>query len=344
VADPAAGLGRLKRIALARAQPLFALLELTYACSWRCVFCCNPRHHDRRGLGAAEWIAVLDELRHLGTLSVTLSGGDALAHPAFLEIAGGVRERGLALRIFTNGSLLDEALADRIAALTPLSVELSLHGGRASTHDRTTGRRGSFSALLRGLDLLRARAVPLLLKTPLTRLNEGELFLMETLAAERGVPWKVDATLTARDDGDPLPLRSSATSAGVERLFRLLARRGRLPDVERRPGEPNCGLGLTALAVDPEGNVFPCVQWRAAPIGNVRTARLREVWAASPVRQQAARASAAANQALLGGGAALARFPFCPALALERCGDPTRADEDHLHRAALADRLRAASA
>ena len=60
-----------KQLALARAQPLGAYLELTYRCNWRCVFCYNPRHFDRRGLDLGEWSEVLDDLRELGTLSVT---------------------------------------------------------------------------------------------------------------------------------------------------------------------------------------------------------------------------------------------------------------------------------
>ena len=68
---------RLKRVALERAQPLSASLELTYRCNWRCVFCYNPRHFDRRGLDGDEWIAVLDGLRALGTL--WLGGGHIIA-------------------------------------------------------------------------------------------------------------------------------------------------------------------------------------------------------------------------------------------------------------------------
>ena len=41
---------RLKQLALERAQPLSASLELSYRCNWRCVFCYNPRHNDLRGL------------------------------------------------------------------------------------------------------------------------------------------------------------------------------------------------------------------------------------------------------------------------------------------------------
>ena len=113
---------RLKQIALERAQPLSASLELTYRCNWRCVFCYNPRHNDLRGLPTARWLDVLDELRGLGTLYVALTGGEPLTHPEFLTIARGVRERALALRILTNGALVTEPLAAEIAALLPMAV------------------------------------------------------------------------------------------------------------------------------------------------------------------------------------------------------------------------------
>jgi MoaA/NifB/PqqE/SkfB family radical SAM enzyme len=331
---------RLKRRALLLAQPLSANLELTYRCNWRCVFCYNPRHHDQRGLTTAEWLAVLDDLRALGTLSVALTGGEALVHPGFLDIARGVRERSLALRVFTNGSLVDDAMADALAGLEPMAVELSLHGATALTHDRTTGRAGSFKALLDGVARLQRRGLPLLVKTPVTRLNEHELEAIVELADRLGVPHKLDATLTPRDDGSPAPLEYRASPAAVERTYRLVAERGRLPHVDREPGMVNCGLGRITLAVDPEGNVYPCLQWKSTSLGNVRRTPLRELWRDSLERLEAARVAVAANDAMRERGGALSSFPFCPALALQSTGDPLRPDPFHVEQAETVARLR----
>ena len=331
---------RLKQVALERAQPLAATLELTYRCNWRCVFCYNPRHHDRRGLSGAEWLSVLDGLRQLGTLYVALTGGEPLTHPEFLAIARGVRDRAFALRILTNGALVTEPLAAEIAALHPLAVELSLHGATAATHDRATATPGSFDALLRGLDRLLARKVGVVLKTPLTRLNEAEMEGMRRIADERGVPWRVDPVLTPRDDGDFGPLAYRASPEAVSRMFRELAALGQLPHEERANGGTNCGLGRTTIAVDPEGNVFPCLQWRRAPLGNVRETPLPSMWAGSSERLFAASVARSANDTLVSGGGALASFPFCPALALQRTGNPLRPDESHIEQAEAAERVR----
>lgn len=325
------------------AQPLGALLELTYSCNWRCVFCYNPRHHDERPLDAATWAEVLDDLRALGTLNVTLTGGEPLTHPEAFAIMEAVRERAMSFRLFTNGSLVTDEVARRLQGLYPVGVELSLHGAQASTHDRTTGKPGSFAAMWRGIEALRRHGVPVVLKTPLTRINEDELEEMIALTEREGLPYALDVTLTHRDDGDPGPLQWSVTPAGLDRFYSRLARLGRLPGSHRTEGGLNCGLGRTTLAIDPEGNVYPCPQWRKSALGNVRRTRLAELWRTSPLRVEAAEVARQANDAVLAGGGPMARFPFCPAVAQERTGDPVHADALHVALAEAAERARLAA-
>lgn len=340
---PERGSAGLQERAARAAQPLAALLELTYACNWRCVFCYNPRHHDRRRLDADEWSRVLDDLRHLGTLNVTLTGGEPLTHPEALEIMAAVRARAMSFRLFTNGALVTDGVARRLAELHPVAVELSLHGACALTHERATAAPGSWDAMWRGIRHLQEQGLPVVLKTPLTRLNEGELFDMVALTEHEKLPYTVDPTLTHKDDGDPAPLEWSVSAFGLDRLYGLLATRGRLPGSSRVLGGLNCGLGRTTLAVDPEGNVYPCPQWRKTSLGNVRDHPLREMWPGSAARVEIAAVARTANDALLAAGGPMARFPFCPALALERTGDPLRPDPIHLTQAAAVDRARRAA-
>lgn len=335
-AAPTGSFAALKQRALRVARPLSVHLELTYACNWRCVFCYNPRHHDLRRLTASEWQPVLDDLRELGALTVTLTGGEPLRHPEFFEIATAVRARALALKVYTNGALVDGDVARRLAALRPLAIELSLHGASAAVHDQATGRAGSFEALWTGIGHLRAHGVRLLIKTPLTRLNEHELDALIARVAAEGLPHTLDPTLTPNDNGDLAPLSYAASAVGVARLMEALQRVGRLPHVERETGGVNCGLGRLTLAVDPEGNVFPCLQWRRRALGNVRAQRLATLWQASDERAAAAAVARNANDALVRRGGSAASFPFCPALALQATGDALEPDAAFLARAEAA--------
>ncbi len=108
-------------------------------------------------MSLAEVRGLLDALAEEGCLVLTLSGGEVLLRRDFFEVAGAARERGFAPRIFTNGTLVDEARADRLAALEPVVVEMSLLGAAPETHDAITLKRGSFARTVRAAELLGAR-------------------------------------------------------------------------------------------------------------------------------------------------------------------------------------------
>ncbi|MBI2212127.1 MAG: radical SAM protein [Acidobacteria bacterium] len=323
-------------------QPLAAYLELTYACNWRCTFCYNPRHSDRKRLETEEWMEVLNDLRSLGTLSLTLTGGEPMLHPGALELARRARELHFVVRLFTNGSLID-ARAARFLKDEAISVEMSLHGATAEVHDGATARQGSFVSLARAVKTLAAEGVPMAIKTPVTRLNERELDAMIALVQEWGVPHRLDPTITPRDNGDLSPLDLTAALETRRRLARMEVETGSATaPVKRAQGGTNCGLGRTSLAIDPEGNVFPCMQWRHRALGNVRQTRLLELWPNSSIRREAAKVAIDANDTMLALGGAASEYSFCPALAYQETGSALTPDEAFLQRAALAAEARKA--
>lgn len=336
------GLARLKQIAIEQGVPLSAYLELTYRCDWSCGFCCNPPLPDEGELDLHEWRRVLSELRELGTLYVTLTGGDPLAHPGFFEVAADARRLGMALRVFTNGSLIDDRAADHLAGLPCLSVELSVHGATHHSHDRTTRRRGSYQQLWEAVERLQARDVPMVLKCPVSKLNENELPSIISLAEAKKIPLRLDPTIVLRDDGNPDSLRWRATTAGIQKTMEALACHRQLPVAEYGTAQPVCGVGASTLAIDPAGTVFPCIQWRHEDLGNVRSAPLRHLWETSHTRGRAASAARKAGAMLAERNDAVSRYPFCPAMAARENSDPLAVDGFLQQQADSADALRGA--
>jgi MoaA/NifB/PqqE/SkfB family radical SAM enzyme len=331
------------RTAFDRSQPTAAYLELTYRCNWRCVFCYNPRHSDIRRMSAAEWTHVLDDLRSIGAFNVTLTGGEPLTHPEFFAIVEAARERSFAVRLFTNGSLIDETVARRLASLYVTSVEMSLHGATAATHEAATLNQGSFEALLAAVAHLKSAGISPRLKAPVTRLNEHEIDGMLALARDLDVTFRLDAQITPRDDGSLEPLSYRASADAIRRVMQIAADTGSLHKPGIEDARANCGLGRTTLAIDPDGNVYPCMQWRQSALGNVRETRLADLWPSSAMRREMAGvAERTAGELRKVGGDAL-EFPFCPALAAQHTGDPYAITPEFLERARLAREARAKS-
>jgi MoaA/NifB/PqqE/SkfB family radical SAM enzyme len=166
---------------------------------------------------------------------------------------------------------------------------------------------------------------------------------MIALVEKWGVPHRLDPTITPRDNGDLSPLQLTASLETRRRLARMEVEAGSLTaTVTRVEGGTNCGLGRTSLAIDPEGDVFPCMQWRHRALGNVRVTRLRDLWPRSSVRHEAAQVAVDANSQMMALGGSASEYSFCPALAYQETGSAVRPNEAFLERAELVSEARKA--
>src|SRR3989442_4923528 len=271
-----------------RAVPRSALLELTFVCNNACTFCYNCPTGQKE-MSTSEVLDALRKLADLNILYLTLSGGEPLVRKDFFEIARAAREMGLALRIYTNAYLIDEAMAKKIKEIAnPLEMEISIHGARPETHDRLTCVPGAFQRVVNAVKYLRAQEIKVNLKCPITLHNQEEVLDMRRLAGDLGVVIIFEPVITPRDDGDNDPLRLMATDDGLRRYWSDDAyAEARMEPVPRprqdAPGEAVCGTGRSSLAIDPYGNIYPCVQWRRK-VANIKDlVSLRDIWRSSPV-------------------------------------------------------------
>ena len=79
---------------------------------------------------------VITEAEELGIWFFVIIGGEPFMWPPLLDVIG--RHRSSVFQVFTNGTLIDDATADRIVALGNVAPAISIEGGR----ERTDARRG----------------------------------------------------------------------------------------------------------------------------------------------------------------------------------------------------------
>ncbi len=320
---------RLVEKAFSDAVPLNAQFELTYRCNHLCTFCYNAPDGNRE-MTTPEIFDALRKISEFGVLYMTLTGGEPLCHKDFYKIADETRRLGMALRIYSNGYLMgDPATAKRIADLTPLEVEISIHGSKAETHDALTRIKGSFEKTIQGVRNLRELGVKIQLKSPITRLNQKELFEIRDLADDLECYVLFDAVITPKDDGslDPLSLRPDdefLTKYWGEWYLDL--HKGALPPKKNHCAsdgiEANCGTGRSGFTVDPYGNILPCVAFRR-PVANIkRIESLNDVWGSSPVLREVRDIAVEARTRLNKHEDGPYFAGFCMGVAEKQVGDP----------------------
>jgi MoaA/NifB/PqqE/SkfB family radical SAM enzyme len=233
------------------------------------------------------------------------------------------------VRIKSNGHAMRNEVARRVQTeIDPYLVEVSLHGARAETHDRQTRVEGSFERLVANLCEMQTVGLRLKLNATLTSWNEDEVEGMFSLADAMGIPLSFDPVVTPRDDGGREPLSIAASLDGVRRLYRLVEARGAKeldPNQDASTlgagSKKNCGTGSATVAIDPFGNVYPCVQWRRS-VGNLHRQSFKDIWGKSKSLEQVRALNARAGRLVDELGPRARDAGFCLGLAEELTGDP----------------------
>jgi MoaA/NifB/PqqE/SkfB family radical SAM enzyme len=135
-------------------------------CNLACRHCFNasgPRDPWLASLPADVVLRSIAEAEALGVRELYFTGGEPFLHPEILSLL----EAALAVApttVLTNGTLLDDGLADALAALAArspysLEVRVSLDAATAAANDAVRGR-GSFARAMAAIVRLSARGLP----------------------------------------------------------------------------------------------------------------------------------------------------------------------------------------
>jgi MoaA/NifB/PqqE/SkfB family radical SAM enzyme len=168
--------------------PLFLAWQLTNRCSARCLGCCEESGPDkawRDELSREESLRLAGAIVDLGIPFVAFGGGEPLGVSYCWDIFERLTAGGVALKLETDGSRIDAAAADRIAALAVDCVQISVDGASAATHERA--RPGSsFAAATGAIERLVARGYPPQFVFVPTRINLAEMVAAFDLATALG--------------------------------------------------------------------------------------------------------------------------------------------------------------
>jgi radical SAM protein with 4Fe4S-binding SPASM domain len=174
---------------------------------------------------------------------------------------------GIVITLFTNGTLVTDEVAGRLAKHPPNKLEISLYGATRDTYEAITGVPGSFEKCMTGIERLLSSEIKLALKSTLSRLNIHELEAMRRMAEDWGVHFSFDALLSKRRDGKsseaPCLRLSASECIDLEAMDPMSVKEW--CSVEKRTDDPEgagdfyCMAGKNAFVIGPSGVMSACV-------------------------------------------------------------------------------------
>jgi len=146
------------------------VLYLTDGCNSRCQMCNiwqNPRHNMSMDLVQR----IVNECKSLGVKWVLLSGGEAMQHPQWHEIASLFQKQGIRVMLLTNGLLLPKH-ANRLQYIDDLIVSLD-----AVTPELYKQIRGvdALDLVINGIDIARQQNIHVTTRTTVMAQNYQQI-------------------------------------------------------------------------------------------------------------------------------------------------------------------------
>jgi MoaA/NifB/PqqE/SkfB family radical SAM enzyme len=147
--------------------PLLMVMSPTMKCNLRCTGCYSAEYAKNDGLSFDTMVRVVGEAKELGIHFVVISGGEPYTRKDLLDLYE--THDDVYFLSFTNGTLIDDRTADRIAELGNVLPCISVEGFRAETDERRAP--GVYDKVLSAMDRLSERGVLFGFSATATRMN-----------------------------------------------------------------------------------------------------------------------------------------------------------------------------
>lgn len=287
--------------------------NMTNRCNLRCQHCyisAGDRSY-RDELTTDEAKAFLSDIAQMGCPVVLFSGGEPLVRTDVYELASHATEAGLRVVLSTNGILITEDVAERLAAAGVKYVGVSLDGTK-EVHDKFRGSEGCFELALAGLANAAAAGLATGVRFTVNRTNVNDLPAVIDAVVDRGIPRFCMYHLVYAGRGEKMIDLDTDLSQKRE-VMEFIARRTRelhaagtkleiltvdnhadgvyiYRQVEANEPERaeevkrllemhgGCSAGQKISNVDPRGDVHPCQFWPHVTLGNVRQRPFSDIW------------------------------------------------------------------
>jgi len=294
------------------AQPLMIVWNITARCNLRCKHCYEDAGVLSAGhpaeLTRKEKLTLMEEICKTNIPTFAFAGGEPLMDPDFWELANIGKSSGLYMSINTNGTLINERVAEKLKEIGFAYYGVSLDGATSEVHDRFRGVAGCFERTLNGIkNLIRVgEADKVCISFTVARENKDEIPEMIRLRDELGIRKVVlynyvpcgraafENDLSCEEREKLFQLFYEDLAKGKSSLLSTAPQFGRYCKEMIESGCGNqtvighfssgnadklgniveliggCGAGRAYLAIQPDGSITPCVFMPDVVIGNVK--------------------------------------------------------------------------
>lgn len=162
-------------------------LDITGKCNLACQHCGAPDINGEEDLDLTTVLNLLEQMVKMNCYELIIAGGEPFARPDIMDILVKASESRIHTAILTNGSLIDERIAGRLAELpylTYVRISMEYTGEKL---DSFRGKQGLHKEIEMAIQHLRKKGITVGLNTTIDQKNIGQISDILDFALEHKV-------------------------------------------------------------------------------------------------------------------------------------------------------------
>lgn len=201
------------------------------------------------------------------------TGGEPLIREDIFELIKFAKKLNFFVILFTNGSLVDEIVVEKLKICGIDKVEISLYGNE-KYHQEFVGKENIYKRIIKAIKLLKQNGINVCIKSVITKQNFDQQKFLESLAKEIGVEYKFDFVITPKNDGD---FSSTRLMLEDKEIYNLLKNYKYKEEKSNLLLKLTCSAGMNVVGINPFGDVYPCIQF-PYKLGNIKEEKFSDIW------------------------------------------------------------------
>ena len=270
-------------------------IELTSMCNERCIHCYIPHKEKTKEISVDLMMRAIDQCKAQNVMTLVFSGGEPMLHPHFCDFLRYAKDLDFNITVLSNLTLLTPEIVSALKYKHACCVNVSLYSLDPSVHDGITKVAGSCEKTKENILKLIENNVAVQINLPVMKQNKDTFWKVIEWGQEHKCTVNTDYLMMARADRSTDNLENRLSCDDLPRVIEDFMendivvktnlaryRENGFLSVNTEPDDRVCGVGITALCMVTNGDVYPCAGWQKYVCGNLKTNTLEEIWYDSP--------------------------------------------------------------
>lgn len=249
----------------------YITLNITNSCNLFCKHCyIDAGINGKMNMSIQEAMLVVNKLKKItaDTCNIIVSGGEAFQNLDCISILKYISmNTNWKITVVSNGTLITDEIALELSKIKKLSVQISLDGAKKETHEFLRGKN-TFDKTIAAIERLKKYDIEAVFLQPINNVGRAR-----------------DNKLVRVDD-----------SIIFEKVLKYLLHSGEnikigtleskyISNIRLLDKCDYCGTGSATLAIQPDGNIYPCPNMilPEMKIGNIFLDEIVKLWIESPI-------------------------------------------------------------